>query len=705
MNLAETSQLSRLLSSVSCMGYLPLFVDNDITSDLLLSLDRDSLIELGISTVGDRLRLQVLIKILRLEAMKTSIGTGPLSSAVDQQVRASNSIENKLGGTSHNLSSPDVITNDGVSHVVRIEFHGDISSDDIKREIIYQVFGNEEAILFIASEWTFYIMSDDRKPIQIHDIEVFEIVKTISEASLPSKDSILMICKNDQIPSLEAINTFNKLSSRLNSKSMKSSITDLKGFMGQRPPSQLITTNLRDYFPDIDNGSLKRVARNSVRLSKYGTDIIKSMNNNGIDLRNSMYSQFTSMTGLSKRLSLLSMASYGVGMPMKMNQTIGDVLLTTQEEIDAVGDEQQRDDDLSDDDSATDSIIDNYYTAISSNNTIKVTNDTAQRSSIDNNSIIELIDDDDDDDDDIMFEGLITLEAERVEVKQVLQNEVQNGPTIWHKGAKIGQGSFGFVYLGLNGLTGELMAVKQVEVNRTDVANSEIMINALKQEMILLRELDHENIVRYLGSSLDSTKMNIFLEYIPGGSVSSMLKMYGIFEEPLAKNFARQVLIGLSYLHSKGIIHRDIKGANILIDNNGIVKISDFGISKKIDGEALKAALESGEESSEASKRVSLQGSAYWMAPEIVKQAANTDRSDIWSFGCLVIEMLTAKHPFPAFTQMQAIFRIGLDTKPLFPPNISEDCQAFLENTFELDWTKRQSATELLKHPFLSNSI
>lgn len=160
--------------------------------------------------------------------------------------------------------------------------------------------------------------------------------------------------------------------------------------------------------------------------------------------------------------------------------------------------------------------------------------------------------------------------------------------------------------------------------------------------------------------------MNIFLEYVPGGSVSALLRNYGAFEEPLVKNFVRQILQGLNYLHEKDIIHRDIKGANILVDNKGGIKISDFGISKKVeDSKSIRNHLV---DESHASidlltggnriHRPSLQGSVFWMAPEVVKQTGHTHKADIWSVGCLVVEMLTGEHPWAQLSQMQAIFKV-----------------------------------------------
>jgi len=194
---------------------------------------------------------------------------------------------------------------------------------------------------------------------------------------------------------------------------------------------------------------------------------------------------------------------------------------------------------------------------------------------------------------------------------------------------------------------------------------------------------------------MDEHHLNIFLEYVPGGSVVALLRNYGAFEEELVRNWVSQILAGLVYLHERDIIHRDIKGANILVDNKGGIKISDFGISKKVEDNLLSSARV---------HRPSLQGSVFWMAPEVVKQTSYTSKADIWSLGCLVVEMLTGEHPWAKFTQMQAIFKIGSSAKPEHPPDISSEAEDFLNKAFELDHTARPSAQELLKHAWLTKA-
>ncbi|XP_006458093.1 hypothetical protein AGABI2DRAFT_64355, partial [Agaricus bisporus var. bisporus H97] len=273
----------------------------------------------------------------------------------------------------------------------------------------------------------------------------------------------------------------------------------------------------------------------------------------------------------------------------------------------------------------------------------------------------------------------------------------------WIKGALIGAGSFGKVYLGMDASNGLLMAVKQVELPTGSLPNQErkkSMLNALEREIELLKNLQHENIVQYLYSSVDDEFLNIFLEYVPGGSVATLLRNYGAFEETLVKNFVRQILSGLSYLHERDIIHRDIKGANILVDNKGGVKISDFGISKKVNDSDSCTISRDLDLLATKMHRFSLQGSVFWMAPEVVKQSGHTLKADIWSVGCLVVEMLTGEHPWAQLTQMQAIFKIGSSARPSMPSDISSEAVDFLETTFILDQNARPSAPELSQHPF-----
>ncbi|KAJ2028018.1 ATP binding, partial [Coemansia sp. S2] len=156
----------------------------------------------------------------------------------------------------------------------------------------------------------------------------------------------------------------------------------------------------------------------------------------------------------------------------------------------------------------------------------------------------------------------------------------------WIKGAPIASGSFGSVYFGMNTRTGAIMAVKEVELPKpgsVSMKRNQRMADALRHELDLLKGLDHRNVVKYLGTDMDERNIYIFLEYVSGGSVSSALASFGMFPETLVRTYTAQIIEGLVYLHEQGIIHRDIKGGNVLIDQDGSVKISDFGISKRVD--------------------------------------------------------------------------------------------------------------------------
>lgn len=237
----------------------------------------------------------------------------------------------------------------------------------------------------------------------------------------------------------------------------------------------------------------------------------------------------------------------------------------------------------------------------------------------------------------------------------------------WFKGQLIGKGTFGRVYLGMNATTGEFLAVKEVEVNpkaaQGDKKKMQELVAALDQEIDTMQHLDHVNIVQYLGCERKETSISIFLEYISGGSIGSCLRKHGKFEEPVVASLTRQTLSGLAYLHREGILHRDLKADNILLDLDGTCKISDFGISKKTDNIYGN------------DKTNSMQGSVFWMAPEVIRSQGEgySAKVDIWSLGCVVLEMFAGRRPWSKDEAIGAIYKIANGETPPIPDDIREE--------------------------------
>ncbi|KFY06797.1 hypothetical protein V492_07739 [Pseudogymnoascus sp. VKM F-4246] len=223
----------------------------------------------------------------------------------------------------------------------------------------------------------------------------------------------------------------------------------------------------------------------------------------------------------------------------------------------------------------------------------------------------------------------------------------------WFKGQLIGKGTYGRVYLGMNATTGDFLAVKQVEVSAKAAGNDKNkmkeLVAALDLEIDTMKDLDHVNIVQYLGCERKETSISIFLEYISGGSVGSCLRKHGKFEEPVVSSLTRQTLSGLAYLHREGILHRDLKADNILLDLDGTCKISDFGISKKTDNIYGNDASNN------------MQGSVFWMAPEVVRSQGKgySAKVDIWSLGCVVLEMFAGRRPWSKEEAVGAMYKLA----------------------------------------------
>lgn len=278
----------------------------------------------------------------------------------------------------------------------------------------------------------------------------------------------------------------------------------------------------------------------------------------------------------------------------------------------------------------------------------------------------------------------------------------------WQRGLEIGKGAFGTVCLGMNIDTGELMAVKSIELSMLNSSRQQQQLQQIHQEIQLMRRLRHRHIVRYLGAEFRQQKFNVLLEYCPGGSVAGLIKNFGALSESLARNFIRDALLGLAFLHTNHIIHRDIKGGNILVDHGGCVKLADFGCSKELEGLLLSdsgsdvGVDRSGEEN--LRDNASIKGSPYWMAPEVVRGHGNVPQSDVWAIGCVVIEMMTGLPPFSHLHPISAMYNIGnTRVPPPFPSNMSSEGRDFLTKCLQVDPQQRFSAARLLEHPWLRN--
>eukprot|EP01038_Epipyxis_sp_PR26KG_P006841 gene6841-9365_t len=334
---------------------------------------------------------------------------------------------------------------------------------------------------------------------------------------------------------------------------------------------------------------------------------------------------------------------------------------------------------------------------------------------------------------------------------------------LWKRGEKLGAGSFGTVYSGINMTTGERMAVK--EVSLTGGKRQRQQAKALQQEVKVLSSLDHPNIIKYLGTEFTKNTLRIFLELATDGTLKDALNEFGAFPEPLIRRYTNDIMCGLAFIHSKRFIHRDIKPTNLLV-SNGVLKLADFGCAS--------AVFES-DNTSEAD-HATITGTTVYMAPEVMsageglandgyasvnkeakqlsydeyddgagdspyetiksaeKNPSNLDspnhinshlsdskqklkkkqspqtpttqkgygkKADIWSVGITLCEMSTARSPFKSAGA--AIYNVCVTKNyPTFPENFSTEAHAFLGRCLVGNPSDRANCTELRAHPFLS---
>ncbi|XP_042620507.1 mitogen-activated protein kinase kinase kinase 1-like [Cyprinus carpio] len=269
----------------------------------------------------------------------------------------------------------------------------------------------------------------------------------------------------------------------------------------------------------------------------------------------------------------------------------------------------------------------------------------------------------------------------------------------WLKGQQIGLGAFSSCYQAQDVGTGTLMAVKQVTYVRNTSSEQEEVVEALREEIRMMGLLNHPNIIRMLGATCEKNNYNLFVEWMAGGSVSHLLNKYGAFKEGVIINYTEQLLRGLSYLHENQIIHRDIKGANLLIDSTGQrLRIADFGAAARLASKGTGAGEFQGQ----------LLGTIAFMAPEVLRGQQYGRSCDVWSVGCAIIEMSCAKPPWNAekhSNHLALIFKIAsATTAPTVPPQLSPGLRDVTLRCLELQPSDRPASRELLKHPIFRHS-
>uniref|UniRef100_A0A3B3CWY0 Mitogen-activated protein kinase kinase kinase 4 n=2 Tax=Oryzias melastigma TaxID=30732 RepID=A0A3B3CWY0_ORYME len=259
----------------------------------------------------------------------------------------------------------------------------------------------------------------------------------------------------------------------------------------------------------------------------------------------------------------------------------------------------------------------------------------------------------------------------------------------WQRGNKIGEGQYGKVYTCINVDTGELMAMKEIRFQPNDHKT----IKETADELKIFEGIKHPNLVRYFGVELHREEMYIFMEYCDEGTLEEVSKL-GL-QEHVIRLYSKQITTAINVLHEHGIVHRDIKGANIFLTSSGLIKLGDFGCSVKLRNNTHTMPGEVN----------STLGTAAYMAPEVITRAKGEGHgraADIWSLGCVLIEMVTGKRPWHEYEHnFQIMYKVGMGHKPPIPEKLSTEGKDFLGHCLESEPKRRWTASMLLDHPFV----
>uniref|UniRef100_H2Y760 Protein kinase domain-containing protein n=1 Tax=Ciona savignyi TaxID=51511 RepID=H2Y760_CIOSA len=285
--------------------------------------------------------------------------------------------------------------------------------------------------------------------------------------------------------------------------------------------------------------------------------------------------------------------------------------------------------------------------------------------------------------------GIIGCVVETPAAIPVVQLGVRTVSFRWQRGTKIGEGTFGRVYTCVNMDNGKLIAMKEIPFQ----ANDEKKIQGVLEEITNFEGINHQNLVKYYGVELHRDQMYIFMEYCDSGTLEEVSRI-GL-PEAMIQQYTSQIVAAVYMLHNHGIVHRDIKGGNIFLTSSGLLKIGDFGSAVRL---LDRTRTLPGEIASHAGI------TAAYTAPEVINSSVEMGYgrgADVWSVGCVVIEMASGKRPWYDHEPIQIMYKVGMGCKPVIPSSLTNDGFDFVEHCLEINPQKRWTIGKLQTHPFV----